>query len=118
MTETTDKQTHDEKIEALKKLAAIVYICQILAFFLAGIPLFIGLVINFMKRAEATGTWIESHFNWQVNSTLILLAGMALSGLTMATGLGLPVLVATVMLFIYRLGSGWNALNTDRPVGK
>lgn len=118
MSETTHNQVDNEKIEALKKLAGIVYICQVLTFVFAGIPLFVGLVINFLKRSEVAGTWIESHFNWQVNSALILLAGLTLAGVTMSTGIGLYIAIATTMLFIYRLGSGWYALNTDRPVGQ
>ncbi|HFD12487.1 MAG TPA: hypothetical protein ENJ32_08475 [Crenotrichaceae bacterium] len=116
MGETIHNQIDDEKTQSLKKFAAIVYFCHILAFALAGVPLLVGLIINFMKRADVAGTWLESHFNWQVNSTLILFAGIALSGLTMSTGFGLYILIPFVMVFLYRLGIGWYALNADRPV--
>jgi uncharacterized membrane protein len=50
-------------VAKLRKLAVIVYLCQVLTFFLAGLPLLIGIVINFMYRNDAEGTWLQSHFN-------------------------------------------------------
>ncbi len=115
MSEVTENQI-DEKTQSLKKLAATVYLMQVLAFAFAGIPLFIGLAINFIKRADVAGTWLESHFNWQVNSTIILLAGLAVYGFTWATPFGLFVLLPVIVLYIYRLVIGWNALNSNKPV--
>ncbi|WP_020562686.1 DUF4870 family protein [Methylosarcina fibrata] len=105
-----------EKLESLKKLTALVYLCQVLTFGFAGLPLLIGLAINFAKRKEVAGTWLESHFDWQVNSVWITLAGLALSGLTLGTGIGIFILLPTLILLIYRIVVGWMALNSDKPV--
>jgi uncharacterized membrane protein len=87
-----------------------------LTFGFAGLPLLIGLAINFAKRKEAAGTWLESHFDWQVNSVWITLAGLALSGLTLSAGIGIFILLPTLMLLVYRIVIGWMALNSDKPV--
>ena len=109
-------ETNDGKLKSLKKLAAIVYICQVLTFGLAGLPLFIGLAINYIKRAEAKGTWLESHFNWQINSAWITLVGLVLFGLTIGTGISIFILIPTLLLLIYRIVIGWNALNSNKPI--
>lgn len=116
MSENTDIE-EQENLESLKKIVAIVYICQVLTFVLAGIPLIIGLMLNYIYKKHSVSTWLESHFNWQINSSLILLAGVVISGLTLSMGIGLLLITPFVLLFIYRLGSGWYALNDNRPVG-
>ncbi|MCH9698179.1 MAG: hypothetical protein K0U68_08765 [Gammaproteobacteria bacterium] len=116
MSENPDLE-EQENLESLRKLVAIVYMCQVLAFALAGIPLIIGLAINFYYRQYSVGTWLESHFKWQITSSLILLTGVVVSGLTLSMGIGLHLITPFVMLFVYQLGSGWFALNANRAVG-
>ena len=83
---------------------------------LAGLPLLIGVAINFFKRNEVQGTWLESHFNWQIKTTWITLAGFALSGITFGMGIGFFILIATVVWLVYRITIGWFALNDDKPI--
>lgn len=109
-------EINDGKLKSLKKFAAIVYICQVITFGFAGLPLFIGLAINYIKRAETKGTWLESHFNWQINTAWITLAGLVLFGLTIGTGISIFILSPTILLLIYRIVIGWNALNSNKPV--
>ncbi|MFZ2311226.1 MAG: hypothetical protein WAV82_01280, partial [Methylobacter sp.] len=87
-----------------------------LTFMLAGLPLLVGVAINFFKRNEVQGTWLESHFNWQIKTTWITLAGFALSGITFGMGIGVFILIATVVWLVYRITIGWFALNDDKPV--
>jgi uncharacterized membrane protein len=116
MDDSSTDQIDAEKLRSLKKLAAAVYLCQVLAFAFAGLPLLVGVSINFMRRDEARGTWLESHFEWQIKTVWMALAGLALSGLTFEFGIGFFILIATVVLLVYRIVIGWNALNSDRPV--
>ena len=113
---STNQQNNTEKLQSLKKLTAAVYLCQVLAFAFAGLPLLVGVVINFIKREEVKGTWLESHFNWQIRTVWITLAGFAIGGLTLEIGIGLFILIPTVLLLVYRIVIGWNALNADEPV--
>ncbi|MDD1614152.1 MAG: hypothetical protein LUP98_05820 [Methylococcaceae bacterium] len=118
MNNISTEQKESEKLQTLKKLAATVYLCQALTFMLAGLPLLLGVAINFYKRNEAQGTWLESHFNWQIKTVWITLAGFAVSGLTLEMGIGFFTLIATVVLLVYRIVIGWNALNDDKPVNQ
>lgn len=116
MNDNSTNQIDAEKLKTLKRLTAIVYLCQVLAFAFAGLPLLIGVVINFMKRTEVQGTWLESHFDWQIMTVWIALAGFALAGLTFEFGVGFFILIATLILMVYRIVIGWTALNADRAV--
>ncbi|MFA5982869.1 MAG: hypothetical protein WC782_02535 [Methylococcaceae bacterium] len=108
--------TEQKDTEALKKLTAAVYICQALTFMLAGLPLLIGVGINFFKRNEVEGTWLASHFDWQIKTVWVTLAGFALAGLTFEVGIGFFILIPTVVLLIYRIVLGWNALNDNKAI--
>jgi uncharacterized membrane protein len=116
MNDISTEQKETEKLRTLKKLAATVYLCQALTFMLAGLPLLVGVAINFFRRNEVQGTWLESHFNWQIQTTWITLAGFALSGITFGMGIGVFILIATVVWLVYRITIGWYALNDDKPV--
>lgn len=108
-----------EKLVSLKKLTATVYLCQVLTFFLAGfLPLLVGFAINFLNKDDVVRTWLESHFEWQVKTTWLALAGFALAGLTFEIGMGVFILITTVTLMVYRIVVGWNALNADKPVNE
>lgn len=113
---TTQKDA--EKLESLKKLTAVVYLCQVLTFALAGLPLLVGVAINFLNRNEVQGTWLESHFNWQIKTVWIALAGFAVAGLTFETGIGFFILIATLLLLVYRIVIGWSTLTANKPIGK
>jgi len=111
-----NKQSDTEKERELKRITAMVYLCQVLAFGLAGLPLLVAVTINFIKRDAVKGTWLESHFDWQIKTVWITLAGLALAGLTFETGIGFFILLPTVILLIYRIVVGWHALNADKAV--
>lgn len=116
MNDKSNDQQSDDKLKSLKNITAIVYLCQVLAFALAGLPLLVGVAINFMKRKEVEGTWLESHFNWQIKTVWMTLAGFALAGLTFAMGLGAYILLVTVVLLVYRIVVGWNTLHNGKPI--
>ena len=118
MNNSSTPQIDAERLNSLKKLATAVYLCQVFSFAFGGLPLLVGVVINYMRRDEVKGTWLESHFDWQIKTVWITLAGLALAGLTFELGVGLFILIATVMLMVYRIVIGWNALNSDQPVDK
>jgi uncharacterized membrane protein len=118
MNDISIEQKDAEKLQTLKKMTAGVYLCQALTFMLAGLPLLLGVAINFYKRKEVQGTWLESHFNWQIRTVWITLAGFAVSGLTLEMGVGFFILIATVVFLVYRITIGWYALNDEKPVNQ
>ncbi len=107
----------EERLKSLKTVTGIVYLCQVLAFGFAGIPLLIGVVINYVKRTEVRGTWLESHFNWQVKTVWVTLLLLAAAGITLQMGIGVYILLPTVLWLVYRIILGWNALSSNKPIG-
>jgi uncharacterized membrane protein len=92
--------------------------------FVIGVPSIVAVLINYARRADARGTWLESHFRWQIRTfwfallwiaiTLIVSAPFVLFlvGIFMAL-FGLGVVGLWV---IYRVARGWLLLNEHRPV--
>ena len=106
----------NEQVLAVKRLATTVYLCQVFMFGIFGLPLLLGIAINLMKRKDAQGTWVESHFNWQIQNAWVALAGFALAGLTFEMGFAFYILLPLILWLVYRIVFGWYALNSDRPV--
>jgi uncharacterized membrane protein len=103
-------------LKSLKTVAAIVYLCQVLTFGTFGATLLIGVALNYYKKANVQGTWLESHFNWQVKTAYIALALLAVSFLTLDFGVGIFILLGTVIWMVYRIALGWYALNANQPI--
>jgi uncharacterized membrane protein len=111
-----NNEQDDDKLKSLIRLTGTVYLCQLLAFGFFGLPLLIGVALNFFNRNKVEGTWLESHFNWQIQTAWVSLAGFAISGLTFEMGVGFYILLITILLLVYRIIIGWNALNSGRAV--
>jgi uncharacterized membrane protein len=92
--------------------------------FLFGWPSIIAVIINYVKRSDARGTWLESHFTWQIRTFWFamlwaLLIG-AVGGILVLLLIGIPILIVGFFLLgiwaIYRIVLGWTRLNNRRPV--
>ena len=102
-------------MESLKKTTMLVYGLYAFAYF-AGITAIIGIVINYIKREEVAGTWLESHFDWQIRTfwygLLWALIGMA----TLVFLIGIAILFANCVWIIYRVVKGWLYFNDNKPM--
>ncbi|MDD4914158.1 MAG: hypothetical protein PHW13_03855 [Methylococcales bacterium] len=116
MNDIISNERTPEELQSLKRLTATVYLCQLLTFMLAGLPLLAGVALNFLKHDAVKGTWLESHFDWQIKTAWVVLAGFAISGLTFTMGIGIFVLLITVVWMIYRITIGWHALIDGNPI--
>jgi uncharacterized membrane protein len=88
--------------------------------FLAGWPSIIAVILNYVKRSDAAGTFLESHFRWQIRtfwfSFLLALVGAGF----FITLIGIPfawaIWVGTGLWVMYRVARGWIALANGRPM--
>lgn len=89
-----------------KNTVQLVYILQAVGFFV-GITWIAGVIVNHVKRAEAAGSWTDSHFRWQIRTfwfgLLWSIVGMLLSVIVV----GFAVLAANYIWMIYRVVKGW-----------
>ena len=96
----------------------------VLGSFLFGWPSIIAVIINYVKRGEARGTWLESHFRWQIRTFWFALLWAVVIGLislpltVIVIGVGTWVLgMALLGLWaIYRIARGWMRLKDHLPM--
>ena len=109
-------------LHAVSLLMGIVTTATIVGAFLTGWPSIIALVINYVKRGDARGTPLESHFRWQIRTFWFGLLWVTLCMLFVVVTLGIGMLIAWLPLgivgiwFIYRIARGWLALVDRRPM--
>ena len=100
----------------LRDMATLVYALYA-ASILIGITLIGGLVVAYLKRDDAAGTWLESHYRWLIRTFWWSLLWCAIGALTALILVGFVVLFAAAVWFIYRVAKGWLALREGKPVG-
>lgn len=109
-------------LHAFSLLTGIVGAATVVGAFLTGWPSIIAVVINYVKRGETRGTWLESHFRWQIRTFWFGVLWVGLCLLFVVLTLGIGILIAWIPLavvslwFIYRIGRGWLALVDRRPM--
>ena len=109
-------------LHAFSLLTGILGAATIIGAFLTGWPSIIAVILNYVKRGEVRGTWLETHFRWQIRTFWFGLLWVALCIVfvvfTLWIGLlvvWIPAIIITVW-FIYRIARGWLALNARKPL--
>jgi uncharacterized membrane protein len=109
-------------LHAFSLLTGSLGAASVVGAFLTGWPSIIAVILNYVKRSEARGTWLESHFRWQIRTFWFGLLWIVLCVLFIVGTLGIGILVAWLPMgliglwFIYRIVRGWMALNNSRPM--
>jgi len=112
MTSSSDTTANDKN---LKTLTTVVYALQAVGFFVQ-ITWIVAVVINYVKLDETKGTWLESHFRWQIRTFWWGLLWAALGVITFLIVIGWLILIADAIWIIYRIVKGALALNDGKPV--
>ncbi|MDH5176316.1 MAG: hypothetical protein OEW50_13540 [Gammaproteobacteria bacterium] len=92
--------------------------------FLFGIPSIVAVVMNYIRRSDARGTFLESHFSWQLRTFWF-----ALLWVSVVLLLSIPLMVVLVgfatfwlgvvvigIWVIYRVTRGWLRLKEGQPI--
>jgi uncharacterized membrane protein len=110
-------------VYALHTVAIVVGIvgaATVIGSFVGSLPSIVAVIFNYVKRGDARGTWIASHYRWQIRTfwfTLLwALIGWALVITIIGAVMGVPVLIALTLWLIYRIGRGWLRLRDRRPM--
>ena len=91
--------------------------------FVFGLPSIVAVIMNYLRRSDVRGTWLDSHFRWQLRTFWIAAVLMIVIWPLVITVILIPfVLIATVVIGLwaaYRVARGWIALRDGRamPVG-
>jgi uncharacterized membrane protein len=108
-------------LHAFSALMGVISSAAIVTAFLTGWPSILAVILNYAKRADVRGTFLESHFRWQIRTFWFAVLWVLLAVLLFITVIGIPlawlVVVVTGVWVLYRIGRGWLALNDGVPVG-
>jgi uncharacterized membrane protein len=107
-------------LHALSLLIGVIGAATIVGAFVFGVPSIIAVVINYLKREEARGTFLESHFRWQIRTFWFAVLWFVIGALLFATFLGIPLAIGVWfgigVWAIYRIARGWLALRDRKPM--
>ena len=108
-------------LHAIAVLVGVTSAATVAGGFVFGLPSLIAVFLNYLKRSDVNGTWLESHFRWQIRTFWFTLLWLVVYGLLIITIIGIPIawiLIAILGLWVgYRVIRGWVALADARPVG-
>lgn len=108
-------QHHPDKLQSETHVTTAVYALQA-ASFLTGITFIIAVIINYIKLDDVKGTWLESHFRWQIRTFWYSLLWMLLGWITFIIVVGYFILIAAAIWLIYRIAKGWLRLIDKKPM--
>jgi uncharacterized membrane protein len=109
-------------LHAASLLIGIFGVATVVGSFLTGWPSLIAVILNYVKRSDVRGTWLDSHFRWQIRTFWFGLLWVALCMMFVVMTLGVGMLIAWVPLtivglwFIYRIVKGWLRLKGAQPM--
>lgn len=112
-------------LHAASALLGVLTSAAVATAFVFSIPSIIAVIMNYVKRGEVRGTWLDSHFGWQLRTfwfaaLWIVLIGLFSAPLVLLFGLGLATWVLGIAVVgiwvIYRVVRGWLALKDGRPL--
>jgi uncharacterized membrane protein len=111
-------------LHALSALIGLTSAVTVVGSFIFGLPSIIAVIMNYARRSATRGTFLESHFRWQIRTFWF---GLLLSIVVLA--LSLPLMLVLIgfatwwlglaligLWLIYRIARGWMALRDRRPM--
>src|SRR5574340_1626422 len=102
-------------LDSARTLTTVVYALQAASFFV-GITAIVAIVINYVKLDDIRGTWLESHFRWQIRTFWFGLLWGAIGAITFVLIIGWFILAADGIWIIYRIVKGWLRLNEGKEM--
>ena len=109
-------------LHAFSLLTGIIGTATVVGAFLTGWPSIIAVILNYIKRSEVRGTWLDSHFRWQIRTFWFGLLWMSICGAFIIATLGIGLLFVWLPItlvglwFVYRIIRGWVTLSDSRPM--
>lgn len=88
--------------------------------FLSGWPSILAVLLNYVKREATRGTYLESHFRWQIRTFWFALLWLFVGAILVFTIIGIPlawILVVVIGLWVlYRMLRGVARLIDQEPM--
>lgn len=109
------ESTYMPNLRSLKLYTQVTYLVWVISFFTA-VPIFIAAILDYIKKDDARGTWLESHYRWQIRTFWFAILWYIVGGITIPILIGFGILALTHLWMLYRSVKGWLRLNEGRPM--
>ncbi len=107
-------------LHAIAVTIGILTAASIAGKFVFGLPSIIAVIMNYVRRGEVRGTWVESHFRWQLRTFWIAAVLIICSWPLVLTIILIPLVFgiyfAVGVWVAYRVVRGWLALRDGRSM--
>ena len=107
-------------LHAFSAVTGLVGTATIVGAFLTGWPSIIAVVLNYAKRSDVRGTYLDSHFSWQIRTFWYALVWALVAVVLFVTLVGIPVAYLVIWIagiwVLYRIARGWMALLERQPM--
>jgi uncharacterized membrane protein len=109
-------------LHAFSAITGLTSAAFIVTAFLSGWPSIIAVIINYVKRNEVHGTYLDSHFGWQIRTFWYAVVWFVIGAVLIATLLGAvigyPLLIVVGLWVLYRIVRGWITLADGKPMSQ
>ena len=107
-------------LHALSIFIGVTSVVTIVGAFVFGVPSIIAVIVNYAYRANVRGTFLESHFQWQIRTFWFALLWVTIGLMLFVTLIGIPlawiICIAAGIWVIYRVARGWLTLQDRKPM--
>lgn len=108
-------------LHAFAVLVGVIGAASIAGAFVFGVPSLLAVILNYIKQGEVRGSWLESHFRWQIRTFWFTALWLLVYGLLVLSIIGIPfallLIVGLGVWVAYRVIRGWLALSERKPLG-
>jgi uncharacterized membrane protein len=98
-------------LHAFAVFTGVVGSATIIGTFVASVPSIVAVILNYVKVSAVRGTWLESHFRWQIRTFWFAVLWIAVAAVLFFTLIGIPFALALVagagLWVVYRVVRGW-----------
>ena len=98
-------------LHTLAIVSGVIGAVTVVGSFVGSLPSIVAVILNYVKRRDARGTWAASHYQWQIRTFWFALLWAVIGWILVFTFIGavigIPILVALTLWLIYRIGRGW-----------
>jgi uncharacterized membrane protein len=101
-------------------VAGVIGTATVVGSFVGSIPSILAVILNYVKRSDARGTWAESHYRWQIRTFWFTLLWIVVAVALLPTIVFIPIAIGIAVTIsvwvIYRIGKGWLRLRDHKPM--
>ena len=107
-------------LHAFSAVTGLVGTATIVGAFLTGWPSIIAVILNYAKRSEVAGSYLDSHFSWQIRTfwyaALWVVVGLVMFATVIGIPLAIMVFIGVSLWILYRIVRGWLSLLEGKPM--